>query len=109
MDQNEKGAKTYNRILQSCRINNRPLGSEHHLFDRQHKEWQEKNKGSKQNNGKVRVKKIKAINISRSPKNSESDNEKLFEKYRLYMKKKLADTLKCDLRLSHIKSVGNGL
>ena len=96
MDQNEKGAKTYKRILQSCRVNNRPIGSEHHLFDRQHKEWQKDNPQSS-NENKVRVKKIKAKKILQQSPNIESEHENLLKKYHALQKKKLADTLKCEL------------
>jgi len=35
----EKGMDTYNRILQDARINNKPIGPQHHVFDRQRKEY----------------------------------------------------------------------
>lgn len=121
MDQSEKGMKTYNNVLQSARAKDAPIGVEHHLHDKHHKAWEEKNGQAPENTidklEKLKFKKVKATPLAKrqtkSPKKEdtgeEAEHARLLEKYRRLQKQKLADTLKCDDRLSHIKSVGNGL
>jgi len=43
MGSNFKGMDTYHRILQDARFNGKPIGPEHHLYNRQAKEWATKN------------------------------------------------------------------
>lgn len=129
MNQNEKGMKVYNNILQSARASNQPIGPEHHLHDKHYKKWDgdpetpskdtvEQLEELKVAPKTLSVKRVKATELSKrnleSPKPKKEENEderqaRLMEKYRLLQKKKLADSLKCDSRTDHIKSVGNGL
>jgi len=122
MDQSAQGMKTYNSVLQSARAKGEPIGVEHHLHDDHHKAWEEKNGKAPEDTveklEKLKFKKLKATPLAKqqakqSPKKQEVSEEdaqaRLLEKYRRLQKQKLADTLKCDDRLAHIKSVGNGL
>jgi hypothetical protein len=41
------GLKTYKRVLQSAQMSGKPIGPQHHLYDKHQKQWAEKNKISK--------------------------------------------------------------
>lgn len=119
MDQSDKGMKTYNNVLQSARAKGALIGAKYHRHDKHHKAWKEKSGEApdiEQELEKLKFKKVKATPLAKqqakSPKKELGEDEehaRLLEKYRQLQKKKLAGTLKCDDRLSHIKSVGNGL
>jgi hypothetical protein len=36
--------KTYKRVLQSAQMSGKPIGPQHHLYDKHQKQWAEKNK-----------------------------------------------------------------
>lgn len=117
MDQFEKGMKTYNNVLQSARSRNDSIGTECHKYNKHYKAWLEKDESKViQKLEKLKFKKVKATLLARQkaepPEKEIGEDErhaKLLEKCRQLEKKKLADKLKFDDRLSHIKSVGNGL
>lgn len=41
------GIKTYKRVLQSAQMSGKPIGPQHHVYDKHYKQWAEKNKISK--------------------------------------------------------------
>lgn len=49
------GVKTYKRILQSAQMSGKPIGPQHHVYDKHYKQWAEKHKINKPvDKGKVK-------------------------------------------------------
>lgn len=138
MNDNAKGGKTYNRIVQSIRVTSHPVGPEHHTYDKHFKEWckgktseeiqrvkspLKRTKASTAGHGKVLSKgeakaigkkvitaKVKPVPITKTKEMKAADRDELLrEKLRQMERQKLIDGLKPGCRCDHIKSVGNGL
>lgn len=116
------GMASYERILQDSRVNDKPVGPQHHLHNAQRKEWEKKNPTKEKLNvedAKAKVNKaaddvknavaqtrkvIASIKIKPIP-----TKESLKQKLKEENMKKLGDSLKVVDRCDHIKSSGNGL
>lgn len=120
MNENEKGMKVYARVLRSSKVDGHPVGKEHHVYDSHLKEWERQNPDKiagqsaedKLEALKITPKAITTKSIKATKKSKDANRNKeaeLLEKYKQSKKKRLANTLKFDDRVSHIKSAGNGL
>ena len=48
------GLKNYKRILQSAQMSGKPIGPQHHVYDKHHKQWAAKNKTEPISKGKIK-------------------------------------------------------
>lgn len=134
MDENAKGGKIFSRVIQSARINNEPIGPEHHLHNKQFKKWCEgksaeeilaaiespKRKKKKElvkkissKESKAFVGKIVAAKVTPVTKTKEMIKAEMEQRAKEKLKKmeqqKLIDSLTPFCRCDHIKSSGSGL
>jgi len=132
MNRNAKGDK----IIQSVKFKKRPARSEHHLNDKEFREWcqgktpeeilqalehPKRKEDSKTDQVKVlstkesktitsKIASAKVVGVTKTKEIIEADrNAKLREKIKQMEKQKLIDGLKPGCRCDHIKSAGNGL
>lgn len=133
-----QGMKTVERIVATCREFGRPIGPQNFLFDRQLKEWAAKNpeaarilqqtreaKAVEPRKGKAKSKQeVPTPKLSVEELQAQVDRLKsklkgatvqaaeqalAQAKFEQYKKQKIADQVKSNCRLAHVKSVGNGL
>jgi len=116
MSSQHAGMNTYNKILNSCRVDNKPIGPKHHMYDGQLKNWVAQRKaqqGTKPASPITTKPELTATKESLKSKIlarvSAPRPMTLRERYDAEAKEKLAATLKVDSRTDHLKSVGNGL
>lgn len=119
-----QGMTTYNRIIQDCRAEGKPIGPKHHLHDKQLRVWvaKQKNKDqlakardAKKTHAAVREvrKSIQAAKQKIQARSEEITAEAaLREKAAEQARQKIAEGYKTpswDTTTGKIKSVGNGL